>query len=175
MKRTKNWITALLVLVMVSAGTETFAQRFNQGERPGRGQRQWEERERGARAMEMLDLTEEQAAQLKEMRGTHQKDMTYAMNQIREKEAHLQTLLSAPEQDQKAINKTIDDIAAARAEQMKKKIANRNDLKKILSEEQISQMENLRGHRGPQQGFGPGREMGRGPGAGRGQRCAMKN
>lgn len=172
MKKRMKWSTALLALVMITAGNSMYAQRFNRGERMGRGQRQMIDRPAQGRAIEALDLTEEQEASLKEMRSAHQKDMQYAASQIREKEAHLQTLLSAPEQDRKAIDNTIDAIASARADQVKTLLDNREDLKEILSEEQIAKLPQLLGPRGKRggkgfdrgQGFGEGRGFGQGRG-----------
>lgn len=169
MKRRMKWSTALLVVLMITAGNNLFAQRFNRGERMGRGQRQMIDRPAQGRAIQALDLTEDQEASLNEMRAAHQKDRQYALSQIREKEAHLQTLLSAPEKDRKAIDKTIDEIAEARADQMKSQLDNREELKEILSEEQIAQLDQLRGPNGRRGGQG----FARGAGAGQGKAAAF--
>jgi Spy/CpxP family protein refolding chaperone len=91
----------------------------------------------------VLVLSEDQQEKLSSMRLDHQKDMRYQQNLLGEKNASLKTLLSAPERDKVAIDKTIDDISLMKGELMKKQIANRDEMKSILSPEQVEKLESL--------------------------------
>ena len=111
-----------------------------------------------------LDLTDKQKEQMISMRAKHQKEMRYERSLLLEKEAHLKTLLNAPDKNESAINSTIDEIAGMKAGLVKKQIANREETKSILTEEQIKKLETLgiesglrqgiRGKRGPAGGVG---------------------
>ncbi len=91
----------------------------------------------------VLVLSEDQQEKLSSMRLDHQKDMRYQQNLLGEKNASLKTLLSAPERDKTAIDKTIDDISLMKGELMKKQIANRDEMKSIFSPEQVEKLESL--------------------------------
>lgn len=190
MKRRFNLtILALATLLIAGTGT-TMAQKFNRGEGPRQGQRQINRPERGEGRLSILDLSDEQQTQMTVLRAEHQKKMRYETSLIREKEAHLQTVLNAEVRDEKAINKTIDEISMAKGNLLKKKLANHEEMKSILTKEQAAKLdatqgmgrmsgegfnrggfEGRRGFRsgggnGPGQGFGPAQGMR--PGQGRG-------
>lgn len=147
MKTNWRWATLMLATLLLTGAGNTFAQRMNRVDRGNQGFGNMRYGDRPQRAVEMLDLSEEQRIQLQGMRAEHQRDMRHQASLIREKEAHLQTLLTAPEQDTKVIHKTIDEIAEARASQMKQRLANRDDLKQILTEEQMASLDEFRGMR----------------------------
>jgi len=100
----------------------------------------------------VLDLSEEQKEEMVSLRANHQKDMRYQQNLLGEKNAKLRTLLSAPERDKTAIENTIDDISEMKGELMKKQIGNREEMKSILTPEQVKKLESL--------GFGNGMRQG---------------
>ena len=95
-----------------------------------------------------LDLSDEQKTELKTLRAETQKVMRYESNLLKEKQAHLRTLLSAPTKDDQSIDKTIDDISSAKGNLLKKKIANHDKMKSILTDEQVQQLETSRRGKG---------------------------
>jgi len=90
-----------------------------------------------------LNLSEEQKEKITTLRSTHRKDMQYNQSILKEKEAHLKTLLSSPEWDENATNTTIDEISSLRGDLMKMQIANKQEMKSILSPEQLEKMARL--------------------------------
>lgn len=171
MKRKFELVSMLMVVFLIVGMSNSYAQRFNRGEgKRGMAARNMEQFE--GRIHQALDLSEEQQAKLKALRLEHQQKMKYEHNKVGEDEARLKTLMSAPEKDLKAINKTIDKISEAKAELWKKKIAHQEEMKEILTPEQQSKMEQLKarrgmskkGPRGMRQGFHRG--QGKGPGMG---------
>ena len=70
------------------------------------------------------------------MKVKHIKEITPLKNELTEKKAHLKTLESAEKPDKDAINKTIDEIYLLKAEVTKKQSAFRQDVRKLLNDEQ---------------------------------------
>lgn len=120
------------------------------------------------RPAEQLKLTDDQKQKMTDLRTQFQDENLKQKNLIREKEAHLKTLIDTDNRDAKDLDKTIADLTGLRGEQIKKGITHRDEVKKILTPDQMriwDQMARMRlqgGERGRQQ-MGPGR-MGRGPG-----------
>ena len=158
-------ISILAVLLIMSGSA--FAQRGQRGQNiqaeKGRmamrdGRASMGTQDGTSRLTAVLDLSEDQQEKLSSMRLNHQKDMRYQQNLLGEKNASLKTLLSAPERDKTAIDKTIDDISLMKGALMKKQIANRDEMKSSLNKEQAEKLESLgywngmrqgnRGHRG---------------------------
>lgn len=123
----------------------------------------------------MLDLSDKQKEEMIALRTAHQKEMQLNQNLLNEKRAHLRTLMSASDLDNKAINKTIDEMASMKAKAMKKRIANHQEMKSILTPEQLKKAEAF----GPrfaqrgQRGFAPGQGFARAQRGQRGQRGAV--
>lgn len=82
------------------------------------------------------DLTDAQKESIKKIRLAAQKDMLPLRNQINEKMAHLQTLNTAEKADMKAIDKTIDEVYALKADMAKTQAKSRQEVRKLLTEEQ---------------------------------------
>ena len=154
---------ALIAFLIVGSGA-VMAQRFEQGEmqrkRPNRSQGMQQGMQQGMRhgmqqgmgqnmgIMRNIVLTEEQKTELNTLTAGNQKLMRYESNLLREKQAHLRTLLSASERDEKAIEKTIDNISSAKGDLLKKRIANQEEVKNILTDEQVQQLETSRRGKG---------------------------
>jgi len=168
-KRISLTSIGLVALLLLGSGT-TFAQRARKGVNRNTQNPQMRFEQGRQRMANMLDLTEDQQKQFQEIRTRHQKDMVYDNNLIKEKEAHLQTLLSADERNMKAINKTIDEISSSKGELMKKRIANREEMKSVLTPEQKEKFGTFgpamgrKGNRGigQRQGFGQKQGFARG-------------
>ena len=86
--------------------------------------------------MNIPDLTDAQQTKLKEMRTAHMKEMMPMKNELKEKQAHLQTLQTADKPDMNAINKEIDEIGVIKTSMAKKHAAFRQEVRKILTDDQ---------------------------------------
>jgi len=82
------------------------------------------------------DLTPEQEKQMKELHQKMMKEVLPIKNQIAEKKAHLKTISTGDNVDLVAVNKTIDELYVLKAEIEKKKQALKQDVRKLLNDEQ---------------------------------------
>ncbi|MCR5454617.1 MAG: Spy/CpxP family protein refolding chaperone [Bacteroidales bacterium] len=117
-----KFLTFALTMLMLFAASATFAQ---QPQCDG---------ERGRQCP--LGLTDDQAKKMEQLRDQAQKKVFQLELQIKEKKAHLDVLRYADNADMKAINATIDEIARLKAEKMKAREANIQDMRKMLTDEQ---------------------------------------
>lgn len=83
-----------------------------------------------------LDLSDTQKEEIGKLRMKNQKNSLQHRNAVNEKRAKLQTLKSADNFDQKAINNVIDDMTEMKAEHMKESIAHQREVRALLTEEQ---------------------------------------
>lgn len=129
--------------------------------------------DRAERMAAYLELTEEQQAQLTELRITHQKSMTPLRNEMNEIRARQRTLMSEEEVDLNAVNKNIDKQSALQAKMKKEAASHRVAMKDVLSDEQEFKMQQLqrkgKARRGSGHGKGPGCRAPRGSGMGQNQ------
>lgn len=134
MKRYLSILT-LLGLVMLLT-TATFAQqgtRRPMADRPNVGKFQ-----RGnAGSLNFLpDLTEEQQNQIRQIRVEAQKAHLPIRNEMREKQARLQTLMTSAEVDADEVDSVIEEIGTLRTGMMKMRFETRRELRALLTEEQ---------------------------------------
>jgi len=150
-KRTRITSLALIAFLIVGSGT-SIAQRFGKGDMQKRqhNNSQFKHQDQHPRMANLpnFDLSDEQKIELKTFRAENQKVMRYESNLLKEKQAHLRTLLSAPEKDDKAIDNTIDEISSAKGDLLKKKIASHDKMKSFLTDEQVQQLETSRRGKG---------------------------
>lgn len=85
---------------------------------------------------EVLNLSDEQKTQLEKLRLEHQKQMLPLRNELKEKEARLETLQTADKADMKAINAVIDEIGQIKTKMAKARAAHHQDIRNLLTEEQ---------------------------------------
>lgn len=93
------------------------------------------------------NLTSEQTSKIQKLQLNFQKEMLLSRTNLQTKQLELQTLLNE-NAEQKKIDAKIDEIAKIRTELTKKGIQYRNEVRKILTDEQKAYFD-LRG-------FGPG-------------------
>jgi len=123
-----------------------------------------------ANLKDFLKLTPEQEAKLKDFETVRQGEMKAFREQMEKLHGELNPLLKDPKADQNKINGLIDQISKLNADRMKKGLANRNPLQKILTQEQLDKLNQARGRmmrqgmmmRGRGMGMGEGMAMGRG-------------
>ena len=142
-----------------------------QGYGPGAGQGNG----RGDCTANIPGLTKDQDAQVLKLRADHFRKAELTRAEIGEKQARMNTLRLAENPDAKAIDKTIDEIAALRGNLMKERETHRRDVKALLTDDQKVWFDaNNRQGRG--QGVGKGQQRGqRGNGQGRGWRDCPYN
>jgi len=123
----------------------------------------------------LLNLSDEQKTQLKELRLEHYKAMKPLKNEMIELKAKERTLMSADDTNMKALNKVIDDQTALMNKMKKIQAENRIEGKKVLTEEQQLLLEqrplnrNARALKAQRPGRGNGRAAFRGAGKGAGR------
>ena len=96
------------------------------------------------------DLTDEQRNSMKQLKLGMEKEVRKNTNLIREKKAHLITLQGEDKPDQKAINKTIDEIAALQGQNMKARADFHLKVSSLLTDEQreiFQQRSSMREHK----------------------------
>lgn len=138
MKRIKFFTAIALLAGLMITTSDVIAQRGQ-----GRGMMNNPEGRRGMYNAErprsgecILNLTPEQDAKVTELRTKHLKEVTPLRNELAEKRARLRTLQSVDKPDLKEINKTIDEMAAIRANIQKKGAAHRVEVSSLLTDEQ---------------------------------------
>lgn len=150
-------LVAIALMTMVSLGG--FAQR---------GQRWMDCDSSRVRYHRIPNLTEAQQKKIDDLMVKHLKEVTPLRNELLEKEARLNTLESADKPDMNAINKTIDEIAALKAQIMKKRVAHRTEVAALLTDEQRVFFNANRHRMGKGDGFGNGKRRNRAHGYGMG-------
>jgi len=107
-----------------------------QGQVPGKGHKQEWQNDGHKCCMKMLDLTEEQQEKIDELILLCMKNNTLITNKIMGKKARLKTLTTADDIDMKAINATIDEITELSSQLMKNNVANKMDIRNLLTDKQ---------------------------------------
>ncbi|MFC1729721.1 Spy/CpxP family protein refolding chaperone [candidate division KSB1 bacterium] len=94
----------------------------------------------GANFMVMIkhlpDITEAQQKDLKNLHTKHLKIMMNSKNQLKEKQARLNTLSNADKADMNAINAAVDQVGTIKTQMMKERASFKQEVRKILNEEQ---------------------------------------
>lgn len=110
-----------------------------------------------------MNLSEEQQAQMKEIRVKFLKETQDSRNQLEEMRAHQHTLMTADQPNEKEIYRNIDQMTQVKKEMMKERIKMQTEVNSILTEEQRL----MRGNRS----FGLGKGDRRGEGFARNRNC----
>ena len=152
MKRLLFRTASLSVLFMLGTGVFSWV-----SAQPGRGQFRGEGRMQAqAAARQNIKLNDDQQKQMNELRSQFQEETRKINNLINEKQAHLKTLTETDNRDMKDLDKTVADLTGLKADQIKKGIAHRDAVKKILTPEQMK-IWDIQAHRrmdASGQGFG---------------------
>ena len=131
--RSKFFITLSTFLMMLFLSSSLIAQ---QGKQMRRHMGDGPHADGKGMMMQMLDLTEDQQAQMEKLRVEHMKQMLPSRNKVQEKEAQKRTLETSEKVDMKAVNKLIDEISDIKTEMAKNRAKHHQDVRNILSEEQ---------------------------------------
>ncbi len=148
--RIQKSVSSLLVIVLLSLSTISLQAQNRKGQAPNapgqKGQYRCENF--------IPDLTDTQKDQLKTMRLELQKEALPLRNEIRELHARLTTLETAEKPDMKAINQVIDKIAEKKKALRKMHAEHKQDVRKILTDEQRIVFDNHQARRGGGKGYG---------------------
>ena len=173
----KRTITVLLSLLMIIAGTSLFAQRgWGQGPADGRGYGSgWNynntDFQRPARGFgqfgmgqgmmwndycPLLDLTDDQAEQIKELRLAHYKEVQPLRAQMSELVIKHRNLMITGDVDNEAVNTSIDERTSIMNKLMKKQTKFQKEFRNLLTDEQKMVLDNSGKGFGMRQGMRQG-------------------
>ncbi|HNZ42606.1 MAG TPA: periplasmic heavy metal sensor [Bacteroidales bacterium] len=172
--RKVNYLLAIVVAIaMVFASTNTYSQ-CNKQQTASKAQQVANQDEQAGcmNRQGMMNLTPEQEKQMDAIHQKHMKEVLPLKNLIAEKKAHLVTISSGDNVDLVAVNKTIDEMYALKADIAKKQAAMKQEVRKILNDDQklIFDMNHAK-----KKGMGcdSGKKMGYGMGQHQGAGCGM--
>lgn len=184
MKNLRINLTTLTAVFALAAliSFDVAAQNTGRGNGRGNGQGSGQGYGRGDCTANIPGLTEDQEAKITKLRNDHFRKVELKRAEIGEKQARLNTLRVAENQDTKAIDKNIDELATLRSGLMKEREAHRREVKTLLTDDQKVWFDANTGQ-GRGAGFGAGnrgmrgnRQGMRGNGQGRGWRdCPYNN
>ena len=129
-----NFIVMAIFFAMISLSVNVNAQGPGRGRGPGAGPGPGFER--GDRHGCIPGLTEEQRTSMEKMRTAHFRKAELIRAEIGEKEARMNTLRLAEQTDEKAIDRTIDEISKLKGDLMKEREAHHRAMKAVLTDEQ---------------------------------------
>lgn len=124
-------LVALLSVVSISK-----AQEMRRHHRGGDEDRM-REHHKEMRGPKIPNLTETQEAQLKTLKLSHDKEALPLHNELNELEARFRTLTTTEEKNTEALGRVIEDIGDLKTELMKQRVSHMEEMKEILTEEQI--------------------------------------
>lgn len=163
----KTRILSLIIVVSFFISTALIAQ-------PNKEKKSWSSDAQKKEMMKKRDdrgksefqnfFTEEQKEQMKKLRLETVKNVKPLKNELGELMARQQTLSTADKADLKAINKNIDEMSELKADIAKIMAAQHQQIRSLLTEEQLVKFDSMKGKRGHRQGME--REDARRPGRG---------
>lgn len=143
MKDMKRKITAVLMVALVCLTIGVSAQNQVKEKRVER-MREFAERRDNPGERRMDFFTEEQKEAMKTIRLETEKQLKPLKNELRELNAHQQTLVTADKADMKAIEKNIDKISGVKAQMAKIMAKQHQEVRAQLNEEQLMKFDSMR-------------------------------
>lgn len=126
--------TSILLLLLTGFAASLQAQ---QRGNKGLYKKEWTQGQKGeGRIFQMLNLSDEQKEQIKEIRLNGQKEALPIRNAIGEKQARLRTLRTADNYDADAVESVIEEISDLRNAQMLMRERHRQQVRELLTEDQ---------------------------------------
>lgn len=151
----KTKILSLIIVAALFISTSVMAQPAKQGKQG------FQNPERKAMMMKRMAqqkgerqnfFTAEQKETMKKLQLETAKKVKPLKNELREMMAHQQTLTTAENADLKAINKNIDKMAETKAEIAKIMVAQQQQVRSMLTEEQLLKFDSRKGNPGKRGG-----------------------
>jgi Spy/CpxP family protein refolding chaperone len=151
MKNTsKSLMIVVLAFFFISSGSLVYAQSKNEKNDEGRGLKTEKNDMHGKMCGKgcvcgIKGLSDEQKHKIEKIEASNKKEMLQYRNLLDEKKSHLKTLETSDNADLSAINKTIDEISSIEGEIMKKHAATKQEIRKVLNDEQRIQFDLKKG------------------------------
>lgn len=160
----KTKILSLLLIATFAISTTTMAQQSERrNEKPGK--KECMQKPHDKKRCNMRDFfTLEQQEKVKEFHLQAAKNIKPLRNELNELKAHQQTLTTADKADMNAIYANIEKIAKTKAEIMKIKAKEHQDIRSILTEEQLIKFDMMKDRQNGPEKFGErpmGKDMGK--------------
>lgn len=130
--KTKS-LLKLAVLTGIILVTQNLAAQKGKGYGKGQGNDNWQGK---GYCLSIPDLSDEQKDKISQLRIVHLKEVKNLKNELNEKMAKHQTLITADEANLDLINKNIDEITQIKNKLMKAKAAHQQAIRALLTEEQ---------------------------------------
>ena len=142
-----SMVLAIVMLIAFTANAQQNNQYKGKNGRQGQGYGQKHCSQNEGKGL-YLDLSDEQKTQIDKLRLDIQKKILPLKNELDEKKAKMKTLNTAENVDMKAINALIDDIGKLKTQMTKEKASHRQEVRKILTEEQRIKFDLRQGTKG---------------------------
>lgn len=128
--KTRN-LTIIAILLFVTGSVFAQGNQRRKGNSNGQGQGN-----KADRFMNIPDLTDTQKEQIKDLRTANMKEMLPLRNALKEKQARKNTISTGGNVNMTEVNKVIDEIAAIKTTMAKKRAEQRQNIRKILTDDQ---------------------------------------
>lgn len=153
----KTRILSLLVVASLIISTSLFAQSRKEGKQRFKSQERDATMQKNLahqRSERQSFFTEEQQETMKQLRFETAKKVKPLKNELRELEAHQQTITTADKTDLNAINKNIEKMSEAKTEIAKIMAAQHQQVRSLLTEEQRIKFDNMKEKNGRKKSSG---------------------
>lgn len=164
----KHFFVAAIIAVAALAPVSGFAQNAAKGNK--------EANEKKQNQMEDLGITQDQMDKIKNIKTDCEKAIQPLRNELKERNAKLQTAQTAARPDMTAVYKMIDDMSAIKVNIEKKEAAMHQDVRKLLTDDQrvaydtsVFKDDKGKGGKGGGGAKGKGGKGGKGGGKGKGK------
>lgn len=158
----KTKILSILFIALFAISTPALAQKQTEKKRSPEQREMMMKRHKQMRERQQSFFTEEQKEAMKAMRLETVQAVKPLKNELNELNARQQTLITADKTDFNAINKNIDQISELKAEIMKIMAKQHQEVRAMLTEEQLVKFDAMKMRRGDRKGNFDGRKMHRG-------------
>ena len=148
----KTRVLSLFIVATLFISTTVMAQPTKQGNQIQQSKAMKMKRSAHKKNMHQKFFTAEQQETMKVLRLETAKKVKPFKNELRELMAHQQTLTTADNADLKAINKNIDKMSGAKTEIAKVMAAQHQQIRSILTEEQLLKFDMMKNNRGKRAG-----------------------
>ncbi|MDN5204763.1 hypothetical protein QQ008_25460 [Fulvivirgaceae bacterium BMA10] len=126
----------LVVMTMILISIPGFSQEKEKAERRQKGREHRAHMEMRHKRAEIPNLSDKQKEDIKKIRLAFHEDVLPLKNQIGEKQARLRTLTTEKNVNMGQVNKVIEEIGAIKTDLHKKEVAMKQDIRKLLDDEQ---------------------------------------
>jgi len=157
----KTRVLSLFIVATLLISTTVLAQPGNQGNQFPERKAMMMKHSAQQKKMHEKFFTVEQKESVKAIRLETAKKVKPFKNKLRELMAHKQTLITADNADLKAINKNIDKISGTKSEIAKIMAAQHQQIRSLLTEEQLLRFDMMKNNHGKRAGRDSMRHHGR--------------